>query len=83
MGRRGGPGLSAMSGGWGQGPDYFLGSGIPVLNWQMPPPPPPPPNPTELCAGDRVDTGVSSGSPAGGGAPAVQPQPQEDREESL
>ena len=35
MGRRGGPGLSAMSGGWDQCPDYFLGLGIPVLNWQV------------------------------------------------
>ena len=35
MGRRGGPGPSAMSGGWGQCPDYFLGAGIPVLNWQV------------------------------------------------
>ena len=25
MGRRGGPGPSAMSGGWSQCPDYFLG----------------------------------------------------------
>ena len=25
MGRRGGPGLSAMSGGWSHGTDYFLG----------------------------------------------------------
>ena len=35
MGRRGGPGLRAMSGGWGQGPDYFMGAGIPVLNWEV------------------------------------------------
>ena len=35
MGRRGGSGLSAMSEGWGHCPDYFLGPGIPVLNWQM------------------------------------------------
>ena len=35
MGRRGGPGPSAMSGGWGQYPNYFLGPGIPVLNWQV------------------------------------------------
>ena len=35
MGRRGGVGPRAMSGGWGQGPDYFLGHGIPVLNWQV------------------------------------------------
>ena len=31
MGRRGGPGPSAMPRGWGQCPDYFLGPGIPVL----------------------------------------------------
>ena len=24
-----------MSGGWDQSPDYFLGPGIPVLNWQV------------------------------------------------
>ena len=24
-----------MSEGWGQCPDYFLGPGIPVLNWQV------------------------------------------------
>ena len=24
-----------MSGGWGHGTDYFLGPGIPVLNWQV------------------------------------------------
>ena len=35
MGRRGGPGPSAMSGGWGHGTDYFLGPRIPVLNWQV------------------------------------------------
>ena len=35
MGRRGGPGPRAMSGGWGHGTDYFLRSGIPVLNWQL------------------------------------------------
>ena len=35
MGQRGGPGPRAMSGGWGQDPDYFLGPRIPVLNWQV------------------------------------------------
>ena len=35
MGRRGGPGPSAMSGGCGQYPDYFLGPGIPVLNLEV------------------------------------------------
>ena len=35
MGRRGGPGPRAMSGGWSHGTDYFLGPGIPVLNWQV------------------------------------------------
>ena len=35
MGRRGGPGLRAMSGGCGHCTDYFLGPGIPVLNWQV------------------------------------------------
>ena len=35
MGRRGGPGPSAMSGGWGHCTDYFLGPGISVLNWQV------------------------------------------------
>ena len=35
MGRRGGPRPRAMSGGWGHGTDYFLGSVIPVLNWQV------------------------------------------------
>ena len=35
MGRRGGAGPSAMSGGWGHGTDYFLGPRIPVLNWQV------------------------------------------------
>ena len=35
MGRRGGPGPRAMSGGWGHGTDYFLGPGIPVFNWQV------------------------------------------------
>ena len=35
MGRMGGPGPSAMSGGWGHGTDYFLGPRIPVLNWQV------------------------------------------------
>ena len=35
MGWRGGPGPRAMSGGWGHGTDYFLQSGIPVLNWQL------------------------------------------------
>ena len=38
MGRphsHGGPELSAMSGGWGQCPDYSLGPRIPVLNWQV------------------------------------------------
>ena len=35
MGRKGGPGPRAMPGGWDQCPDYFLGPGIPVLNWQV------------------------------------------------
>ena len=35
MGRRGGPGPRAMSGRWSHGTDYFLGPGIPVLNWQV------------------------------------------------
>ena len=35
MGRRGGLGPRAMSGGWGQCPDYFLEPGIPVLNWPV------------------------------------------------
>ena len=35
MGRRGGPGPRAVSRGWGHGTDYFLGPGIPVLNWQV------------------------------------------------
>ena len=35
MGRRGGPGPRAISGGWDQCPDYCLGPGIPVLNWQV------------------------------------------------
>ena len=35
MGRRGGPGPKAMSGGWGQCPDYPLGPGLPALNWQV------------------------------------------------
>ena len=34
MGLRAGLGPRAMSGGWGQSPDYFLGPG-PVLNWQV------------------------------------------------
>ena len=34
MGLRAGLGPSAMSEGWGQSPDYFLGPG-PVLNWQV------------------------------------------------
>ena len=35
IGRRGGPVPRAMSGGWGHGTDYFLGTGISVLNWQL------------------------------------------------
>ena len=35
MGQKGGPGARAVFKGWGQGPDYFLGPGIPVLNWQV------------------------------------------------
>ena len=35
MGRKGGLGARAMSGGWGHGTDYFLGPGIPVLNWEV------------------------------------------------
>ena len=35
IGRRGGPGPRTMSGGWGHSADYFLMSGIPVLNWQV------------------------------------------------
>ena len=35
MGWRGGPGSRAMSRGWGHGTDYFLGPGIPVLNWEV------------------------------------------------
>ena len=32
VGRKGGPGPRAMSGGWSHGINYFLGPGIPVLN---------------------------------------------------
>ena len=35
MGQRGGPGPRAMFEGWGRSTDYFLGPGIPVLNWQV------------------------------------------------
>ena len=35
MGRRGGPGPRAMARGWGHSTDYLLGTGIPVLNWQV------------------------------------------------
>ena len=35
MGRSGGPGPRAVSGGWGHGSDYFLGPRVPVLNWQV------------------------------------------------
>ena len=35
MDRRGGPGLSAMSEWCGHCPDYFLGPGIPILNWEV------------------------------------------------
>ena len=31
----GSEGRAAMSGGWAKGTDYFLGPGIPVLNWQV------------------------------------------------
>ena len=31
----GGAGPTAISGGWGHGSDYFIGTGIPVLNWQV------------------------------------------------
>ena len=35
MGWRGWPGPRAVSEGWSHGTDYFLGPGIPVLNWQV------------------------------------------------
>ena len=35
MGQKGGLGPRAMLGGGAKGTDYFLGPGIPVLNWQM------------------------------------------------
>ena len=35
MGWRGGLGPRAVSGGWAHDTDYFLGPGIPVLNWQV------------------------------------------------
>ena len=34
-GLEGRPGPRAMSEGWDHGTDYFLGPGIPVLNWQV------------------------------------------------
>ena len=34
-GQRGRLGPRAMSRGWGHGTDYFLGPGIPVLNWEV------------------------------------------------